>query len=58
LLISPWVKPNTNDVLNYYNHYSLLGSIEMLFGLRRIGYSSSITLQTIPIGDFQGSGPS
>jgi phosphatidylinositol-3-phosphatase len=58
LLISPWVKPNTNDVLNYYNHYSLLGSIEMLFGLGRIGYSSSITLQTIPIGDFQGSGPS
>ncbi len=58
LLISPWVKPNTNDVLNYYNHYSLLASIENLFGLGRIGYTSSITLQTIPIGDFTGSGPS
>ena len=58
LLISPWVKPNTNDVLNYFNHYSLLGSIEMLFGLNRLGYSSSITLQTIPIGDYQGTGPS
>jgi hypothetical protein len=57
LLISPWVKPNTDDVLNSYNHYSLLASIEMLFGLGRIGYSSSITLQTIPIGDFQGTGP-
>jgi phosphatidylinositol-3-phosphatase len=39
LLISPYVKPGTTDVVDYFNHFSLLGSIETLFSLKRIGYA-------------------
>jgi phosphatidylinositol-3-phosphatase len=39
LLISPFVAPGTSDESGYYNHYSLLFSIEELFGLERIGYA-------------------
>ncbi len=40
LLISQFVKPNTMEVTDYYNHFSLLASIEQLFGLRRLGYAA------------------
>jgi hypothetical protein len=36
--ISPWVEPgSTND--SPYNHYSLLRSLEDLFGLAHLGYA-------------------
>jgi phosphatidylinositol-3-phosphatase len=38
LLISQYVKPNSVDVVDYFNHFSLLASIEKLFGLHRLGY--------------------
>ena len=41
LLISPYVKPNTVDVIDYFNHFSLLATIENMFGLHRIGYSGA-----------------
>lgn len=44
LLISPYIKPGTLDVTDYYNHFSLLASLEDLFGLRRIGYAKDPTL--------------
>jgi hypothetical protein len=44
LLISPFVSPGTVDETGYYNHYSLLLSIEELFELERIGYASEIAL--------------
>jgi hypothetical protein len=44
VLISPFVKPGTLDVIDYYNHYSLLGSLEKLFGLKRLGYAGDILL--------------
>jgi phosphatidylinositol-3-phosphatase len=28
------------DVIDYFNHFSLLASIEQLFGLQRLGYAS------------------
>jgi hypothetical protein len=31
-------------VTGYYNHFSLLGSIEQLFGLQRLGYAGSTGL--------------
>jgi hypothetical protein len=41
LVISPFVQPDsTNDTP--YNHYALLGSIEDLFGLGRLGYARTV----------------
>jgi hypothetical protein len=40
LLLSQYVKPGTMDVFDYFNHFSLLASIEDLFGLKRLGYAS------------------
>jgi hypothetical protein len=44
LLISPFVAPGTVNATGYFNHYSLLLSIEELFELERIGYASEIAL--------------
>jgi hypothetical protein len=39
LLISKYVKKNSTDLLDYFNHYSLLSSIEKLFSLGHLGYA-------------------
>ena len=44
LLLSQYVKPGFPDATDYFNHYSLLASIEQLFGLQRLGYASDPTL--------------
>ena len=44
LLISRYVKPGSTDAIDYYNHYSLLASIEALFSLSRLGYSNDPSL--------------
>ena len=41
LLISPYVKPGSADETSYYNHFSLLLSIEELFGLKPLGYAAN-----------------
>ena len=40
LLISSYVKPNSLDSTDYYDHYSLLNSIESLFSLPHLGYAT------------------
>ena len=40
LLLSQYVKAGTLDVTDFFNHFSLLASIENLFGLKRLGYAS------------------
>ena len=50
LLISPYVKANSTDVVDYFNHFSLLASIENLFGLHRLGYAGAIALPTFGAG--------
>jgi phosphatidylinositol-3-phosphatase len=40
LLISPYVKPGSTDATDQYNHYSLLLSIERIFGLQPLGYAA------------------
>ncbi len=40
LLISPYVKPGTVEESGYYNHYTLLATIEQLFELPLLGYAS------------------
>jgi hypothetical protein len=46
LLLSPFVKPGTTNAFSYYNHFSLLKSIEALFGLDELGYSKIPTLSS------------
>jgi phosphatidylinositol-3-phosphatase len=44
LLISPFIAPGTSNETGYYNHFSLLLSIEELFGLEPVGYASELAL--------------
>jgi len=44
LAISPYVMPNTTDEIDYFNHFSLLASIENLFSLGHIGYARNSQL--------------
>jgi hypothetical protein len=44
LLISRYVKANFVDTLDYFNHFSLLGSIEQLLKLKQLGYAHDIAL--------------
>jgi hypothetical protein len=44
LLLSKYVKPNVLEVTDYYNHFSLLASIERLLGLKRLGYAADPAL--------------
>jgi hypothetical protein len=41
LLLSKYVKPGTINGFDLYNHFSLMASIEDLFGLDRIGYAAA-----------------
>jgi phosphatidylinositol-3-phosphatase len=52
LLISPYVKPNSTDVIDYFNHFSLLASIEKLFGLHTLGYAGATGLASFGVGVF------
>jgi hypothetical protein len=44
LLISPYVEPGSTNEAGYYNHFSLLLSIEELFGLSPLGYAAEAGL--------------
>jgi phosphatidylinositol-3-phosphatase len=52
LLISPYVKANSTDVIDYFNHFSLLASIEKLFGLHTLGYAGATGLPVFGTGVF------
>jgi phosphatidylinositol-3-phosphatase len=52
LLISPYVKPDSIDVVDYFNHFSLLASIENLFGTHRLGYAGIPGLPVFGLGVF------
>jgi hypothetical protein len=44
LLISPYAEPGSINETGYYNHFSLLLSIEELFGLAPLGYAAEPAL--------------
>jgi hypothetical protein len=48
VVVSPWTKPGTVDKTPY-NHYSLLRTVEDMFGLEHLGYAAADGLA--PIGD-------
>ena len=39
-MISPYIKPHTLNTIETYNHFSLLKSIETLFGVSHLGYTA------------------
>jgi hypothetical protein len=50
LLISSYVKPDSIDVVDYFNHFSLLASIENLFGIHHLGYAGIPGLPVFGLG--------
>jgi phosphatidylinositol-3-phosphatase len=44
LLISQYVKPGSLDSVDTFNHFSLLKSVEDLFGLKHLGYATDPAL--------------
>jgi hypothetical protein len=52
LLISRYVKPGSIDLVDYFNHFSLLASIENLFGTHRLGYAGIRGLPVFGLGVF------
>jgi hypothetical protein len=55
LMISPYVQPRATDVIDVYNHFSLLASEEQLFGLPALGYASDSALPTFNTSLFLAS---
>lgn len=48
LLISPLVKPGNADIVDDYNHYSLLLTIENWFGTAKLGYTAQMGISALP----------
>ncbi|MHB1570508.1 MAG: alkaline phosphatase family protein, partial [Solirubrobacteraceae bacterium] len=57
LLISPWVKPGSLDVIDYYNTFSLLASLQDIFNLKHLGYGRASGLPAFSASTFNGNGP-
>jgi hypothetical protein len=53
LLISPYIVPNTQDPIDYFNHFGLLASIEGMFGVSPLGYASAPTQTTFGFSVFK-----
>jgi phosphatidylinositol-3-phosphatase len=55
LLLSPYVAPGSVDESGYYNHFSLLRSVEELFGLEPLGYAADPALAGFDSSVFDAS---
>ena len=55
LLISPFVEPGTTSE-TYFNHFSLLATIEDLFGLEKIGYAAEPAITGFDESIFNAAG--
>jgi len=51
------MKPGSVDVLDYFNHFSLLASIEQLFGLKTIGYAHDPALPVFSATTYNVNAP-
>jgi len=50
LLISQYVKPNQAETIDYFNHFSLLASIQALFGIKPAAFTAETTLPKFSAG--------
>jgi hypothetical protein len=57
LLISPYVAPGTVEEGSYYNHFSLLRSIEELLGQQPLGYAAEPVLTAFEPGTVYDASP-
>jgi hypothetical protein len=57
LLISPFVEPGSVDEAGYYNHYTLLLTLEELFGLEKLGYAKEEALTPFDSTVFNAAAP-
>lgn len=57
LLISPYVAPGTVEEKAYYNHFSLLRSIEELLGQQPLGYAAEPVLTAFEPGTVYDASP-
>lgn len=48
VLLSAYVKPGTVEAIDYYNHFSLLATIQSIFGLKRLGFAAD---RSLPVFD-------
>lgn len=55
VLISPLVEPVSVQESGYYNHFTLLLTIEELFGLERLGYAKEEALTPFDSSVFNGA---
>jgi hypothetical protein len=55
LLISRYVRPNSLDPVDTFNHFSLLKSIEDLFGLKPLGYARDSALPVFDAAIFNAA---
>ena len=56
LLISPYVKAASVDESSYFNHFSLLRSIEELFSLAPLGYAANPALSGFESAVYNNTG--
>jgi hypothetical protein len=54
LLLSRYVQPGIPEVTDYYDHYSLLASIEDSFGFKHLGYGGASLLPVFGAGVWTG----
>ena len=54
LAISRWTRPGSSSSWGY-NHYALLGSVEEIFGLSKIGYAASPGRRTFGLDVYNGN---
>lgn len=55
LLLSPFVKAGTQNTSGYFNHYTLLSSVEELLGLPKLGYAGEEALTAFDRTVFNGA---
>lgn len=57
LLISKYVKSGCFDLLDSFNHFAFLESIENLFKVKKLGYANDPSLQAFGTGVFNAGSP-
>jgi hypothetical protein len=57
LVLSRYVKANSTDAVDSFNHFSLLKTLADLFGVKRLGYATDASLPEFDQGIFNAGTP-